>query len=888
MGRSERPFHDFHEQLAATNDSSASAGSGRRRSTMGESNMLSRTAGRLATVVAFIAFGVVGSGVANAQTLGAPTLSTTGSSGAESGGSNPRYDRQNATSTVTATNGTVFKVRCASTTSADQDGATFGGSRTETSNSACQVTFNVTAPGKFKLNLASSMLGALTTVADNSSTASARISDITGSVSGGTTSISSGVAGVTVASGSFGNSGSGRNQQFSGSSTGVVTGTSDGSPVSVTLSYTWTSVAYSATGLFGGGGPESAVRFGANQGGTVISAANYPGVGTRTQANDGLFVQVTLESLCGNSVVDTGENCEDADRGTLGSCCASTCKYRTSAYTCRSGTDTCDAAEVCTGSSSSCPDDAVKAATTVCRAATDICDADEYCDGTTKACPSDSVKAATVACRASQGICDVVEYCTGSTKACPSDAKEAATTVCRTSTGECDSNDYCPGNGNNCNSDGKVPTNTVCTDDGNPCSRDVCNGTGNICTHPAGNSGAECRAKSDVCDIVETCTGSSTECPVDKVKTSGTICRASGGVCDKVETCDGTAKACPVDSVKTAGTVCRAEAGICDVAETCSGDPATKACKANSFKPTSVVCRASAGICDVDDFCPGTGAACTTDSREPTTKLCRGLQPTCANCDDAAAGQADCDLEEYCAGGVACPTDLTKPDQDGDRLCNQYDNCPRTSNRPFSDADTDGPGDACDVCNNVGEVVVENLYFSLKKSQTAAADDEINFSGSFAVPAGLALNPKANGFRMRFEDPTAVNTFEAPEANKVFDVQISGHAYNVALKEGWEKAGNNFTYTNLGTIIPLINGVKKITLSQQTSTKWDFTVQVENGSYALPKAAADRGFPTPADMTLKVIVSFSNPLASSGSCAETVFDKENETWNQDRSLLTVQ
>ena len=36
--------------------------------------------------------------------------------------------------------------------------------------------------------------------------------------------------------------------------------------------------------------------------------------------------------------------------------------------------------------------------------------------------------------------------------------------------------------------------------------------------------------------------------------------------------------------------------------------------------------------------------------------------------------------------------------EDADALCNQYDNCPRTANRPFTDGDSDGPGDACDVC----------------------------------------------------------------------------------------------------------------------------------------------------------------------------------------------
>lgn len=57
---------------------------------------------------------------------------------------------------------------------------------------------------------------------------------------------------------------------------------------------------------------------------------------------------------------------------------------------------------------------------------------------------------------------------------------------------------------------------TPCTDDGNPCSVDLCDGSGN-CDHPAGNPGASCRLPFDPCDLEEFCDGFSTSCPTDQV-----------------------------------------------------------------------------------------------------------------------------------------------------------------------------------------------------------------------------------------------------------------------------------------------------------------------------------------------------------------------------------
>lgn len=128
---------------------------------------------------------------------------------------------------------------------------------------------------------------------------------------------------------------------------------------------------------------------------------------------------------------------------------------------CRPSTDLCDAAEVCTGNSSTCPGDANKPAMTVCRPAASACDAPEVCTGTTRFCPADAVLPAGTVCRgAVDGGCDVAETCSGSSAVCPTDLFATAGSVCRASTGTCDPQEVCSGNSNLCPSDlGQPPTN---------------------------------------------------------------------------------------------------------------------------------------------------------------------------------------------------------------------------------------------------------------------------------------------------------------------------------------------------------------------------------------------------------------------------------------------
>jgi hypothetical protein len=285
------------------------------------------------------------------------------------------------------------------------------------------------------------------------------------------------------------------------------------------------------------------------------------------------------------------------------------------------------------------------------------------------------------------------------------DAFEPSTTLCRSAAGECDVDDFCPGTGPDCSADIKQPAGTACPDDGNSCSSDQCDGASDFCQHPAGNAGAVCRASAGTCDVAESCTGTSTVCPVDTFESSATTCRLSAGECDVAESCTGSGPDCPADVVAPAGTACtddgnpcssdqcdgtsatcphgaanagtecRAAAGACDVAESCNGTSPT--CPADTFA-APMECRSSAGSCDVAEVCSGLSAACPPDVFQPATVLCRAPASTC-------------DAAESCPGtGPACPPDVVTPAGTQCRAavgtCDVAETCDGTSNTCPADA----------------------------------------------------------------------------------------------------------------------------------------------------------------------------------------------------------
>src|SRR5215831_749988 len=177
------------------------------------------------------------------------------------------------------------------------------------------------------------------------------------------------------------------------------------------------------------------------------------------------------QALCGNGVVESGEACDQGPaNGTAASCCTSGCAFRSAGMVCRTAStgETCDVAEVCTGSSATCPPDGVKPVGTVCRAASagEACDVAETCDGTSKLCPADHFAHAGTVCRAASAgeTCDATEVCTGSSPSCPPDNVKPAGTVCRAaSAGQfCDVAETCNGIVKTCPADAFKSSSTVC------------------------------------------------------------------------------------------------------------------------------------------------------------------------------------------------------------------------------------------------------------------------------------------------------------------------------------------------------------------------------------------------------------------------------------------
>jgi hypothetical protein len=291
---------------------------------------------------------------------------------------------------------------------------------------------------------------------------------------------------------------------------------------------------------------------------------------------------VCCKTACGGGAANDCMACSKDAGGAVDGECGPV--LAAAAHVCRGSAGSCDVQEVCDGTSTACPADAMKPMGTECRASGGACDVAETCDGATAACPADAKKAAGFECRASGGACDVAETCDGASNACPADAKKAAGFECRASGGACDVAETCDGSSNACPADAKKAP------------------------------GTQCRASAGACDVAESCDGTSVACPADGFVAPGTQCRASAGVCDVAESCTGTSAACPPDAKKAPGTQCRASAGVCDVAESCDGT--SVACPADGFVKQGTVC-AAAGTCQNPGVCSGSNASCPAPTPIP-------------------------------------------------------------------------------------------------------------------------------------------------------------------------------------------------------------------------------------------------------------------------------
>ncbi|MBI3784800.1 MAG: hypothetical protein HY270_15510, partial [Deltaproteobacteria bacterium] len=309
-------------------------------------------------------------------------------------------------------------------------------------------------------------------------------------------------------------------------------------------------------------------------------------------------------------------------------------------------------------------------------------------------------------------------------------ALRSAGESCRAAGGVCDVAETCTGSSATCPGDAK--STAVCRPAADVCDLpESCNGTSNACPGDVlASTAIVCRAAAGACDIEERCTGVSIACPADAKNSA--VCRPAAGVCDLPEACDGLSNACPSDAIKPSNTICRVSAGVCDVPENCTGADPT--CPADAFLSSSTICRSSAGACDLTENCSGAGAACPADAFQSSSTVCR-----------SSAGV--CDIAENCTGSSAgCPSDAKSTavcrnaagECDVAESCNgSSDTCPADGFKSSGTACTADPN-VCtnDVCNGAGACTHPNNTNSCDDGNGCTTGDICGGGSCSGTPSG--------------------------------------------------------------------------------------------------------------------------------------------------------
>ncbi len=197
------------------------------------------------------------------------------------------------------------------------------------------------------------------------------------------------------------------------------------------------------------------------------------------------------------------------------------------------------------------------------------------------------------------------------------------------------------------------------------------------------SSSAVCRTSGGVCDIAETCTGSSATCPTDQFVSAQTQCRGAnqGLPCDAAEYCSGTSAPCPADGFKPVGTSC-ADGLFCNGDETCNG--VSGVCQSGT--PVSCSVNNIPGIETCDNNPDSIHA--TFDLRNAFTSICNEEIDSCTTgsdiithtCSKSQCG-ATCDAQNPCAPSLSVsPGFCAYPGQCLSDLClcsySIYEKCP--------------------------------------------------------------------------------------------------------------------------------------------------------------------------------------------------------------------
>jgi len=162
-------------------------------------------------------------------------------------------------------------------------------------------------------------------------------------------------------------------------------------------------------------------------------------------------------SVCGNGIIESGEQCDPP-----GGCCSTGCTFSSTEIVCRPSSGICDLSETCTGTSATCPADSFVSSSVVCSPSSGVCQLASSCTGNSASCPANQFLPSTTVCSPSSGVCQLASTCTGSSVDCPANQFESSSTVCRPSVGPCDPPEDCTGNSVSCPPDINGSYETAC------------------------------------------------------------------------------------------------------------------------------------------------------------------------------------------------------------------------------------------------------------------------------------------------------------------------------------------------------------------------------------------------------------------------------------------
>lgn len=236
-----------------------------------------------------------------------------------------------------------------------------------------------------------------------------------------------------------------------------------------------------------------------------------------------------------------------------------------------------------------------------------------------------------------------------------------------------------------------------------------------------------CRASTDLCDVQETCSGTSASCPADSVQPNNTMC-AAATPCTSLGTCNGVSKSCIITTYGTGSNhTCRASTGACDPAEYCTCVNSTCGiCPADVKYNSTYACRPSIGGCDIAEYCDGVSSTCPADVYEPMGFVCRNKTGAC-------------DVAETCSGVTGtCPSDAVAPNT---VLCmNSTGPCQAPSYCSGLDMDKTCPAayyyDSTTPCRpSIG--VCDVTEYCVGNSSTCPADESAPFGAVCRAAAGI-------------------------------------------------------------------------------------------------------------------------------------------------------